>query len=36
MNAGAKLLSLHDSRYPQCLREIYDPPLLLFAIGNWS
>ena len=34
LDAGAAVLSLHDSRYPQCLREIYDPPLVLFAIGN--
>ena len=34
MNAGAQLISIHDGRYPQRLREIFDPPLLLFAIGR--
>ncbi len=34
MNAGAQLISMHDERYPQRLREIFDPPLLLFAIGR--
>jgi DNA processing protein len=34
MNAGAQLISIHDSRYPPRLREIFDPPLILFAIGN--
>jgi DNA processing protein len=34
MNAGAQLVSIHDKRYPQRLREIFDPPLLLFAIGR--
>jgi DNA processing protein len=34
MNAGAQLISIHDARYPQRLREIFDPPLLLFAIGR--
>jgi len=33
-NAGAQLISLHDRRYPQHLREIFDPPLVLFALGN--
>ncbi len=31
---GAQLLTLHDAHYPQQLREIFDPPLLLFALGN--
>ncbi len=34
MSAGAHLISIHDSRYPQRLREIFDPPLVLFAIGR--
>jgi len=34
MKAGAELISLHDRRYPARLREIFDPPLVLFAIGR--
>ncbi len=34
LNHGAQLISIHDARYPQRLREIFDPPLLLFALGN--
>jgi DNA processing protein len=34
LNAGATVLSLNDSRYPACLREIFDPPLVLFATGK--
>jgi len=34
MAAGAQLISIHDGRYPERLREIFDPPLLLFAIGR--
>jgi DNA processing protein len=34
MKAGATLISLHDRRYPARLREIFDPPLVLFAIGR--
>ena len=34
MKAGAELISLHDRRYPVRLREIFDPPLVLFAIGR--
>ncbi|MGI8959224.1 MAG: DNA-processing protein DprA [Bryobacteraceae bacterium] len=34
MNFGAQLISIHDGLYPQRLREIFDPPLLLFAIGR--
>ncbi len=30
------LLTLHDPNYPQLLREIYDPPLLLFIQGDYS
>jgi DNA processing protein len=34
LNVGAQLISIHDARYPRLLREIFDPPLMLFAIGN--
>jgi DNA processing protein len=32
--AGAELITIHDLRYPQRLRDIFDPPLLLFALGR--
>jgi DNA processing protein len=32
--AGAQMISIHDARYPTRLREIFDPPILLFAIGR--
>jgi len=32
--AGATLVALSDPRYPAALREIYDPPILLFARGR--
>ncbi len=32
--AGAVLITLGDPRYPQPLREIFDPPILLFARGR--
>ena len=34
MAVGAQVISIHDGRYPQRLREIFDPPLLLFALGR--
>jgi DNA processing protein len=34
LDVGAQLITIHDSFYPQRLREIFDPPLLLFAIGR--
>ncbi len=34
MTAGAELITIHDPRYPKRLREIFDPPLLLFALGR--
>ncbi len=34
LNFGAQLITYHDPRYPQHLREIFDPPLLLFSLGN--
>lgn len=32
--AGAALISINDSRYPPRLKEIFDPPPLLFARGR--
>ena len=32
--AGAWLVTIGDPRYPQLLREIFDPPVLLFARGR--
>lgn len=34
MACGAQLLTINDPLYPQRLREIFDTPLLLFAIGD--
>lgn len=34
LNAGAALISYQDEHYPQRLREIFDPPLMLFAKGR--
>lgn len=34
LDSGAELISIQDTRYPAPLREIFDPPLVLFAIGN--
>ena len=34
LDAGAELISIQDPRYPAQLREIFDPPLVLFAIGK--
>ena len=34
VQAGAMLLSIHDSAYPPALREIFDPPAVLFAKGR--
>jgi DNA processing protein len=34
LELGVQLITLHDAAYPQRLREIFDPPLLLFAIGR--
>ena len=34
MNAGVRLITIHDEHYPQRLREIFDPPLLLFTLGR--
>ena len=32
--AGVKILSFHDEKYPKRLREIPDPPAVLFVKGN--
>lgn len=32
--AGAELIALPDSRYPEALRKIFDPPPVLFAKGR--
>ena len=32
--AGAELVTMGDPRYPQRLREIFDPPIALFARGR--
>ena len=32
--AGITLISIHDSRYPPRLREIFDPPIVLYARGD--
>ncbi len=34
LEAGAMLLPIQDPRYPQRLREIFDPPVVLFARGR--
>ena len=34
LEAGAELISIHDARYPAQLRQIFDPPLVLFVIGK--
>jgi DNA processing protein len=33
-SAGAVAISINDARYPELLREIFDPPILLFAKGR--
>jgi len=33
-DSGALLIALSDPRYPPALREIFDPPILLFARGR--
>jgi len=32
--AGVEIIPLHDPRYPAHLKEIYDPPILLYARGR--
>ncbi|MFX3618449.1 MAG: DNA-processing protein DprA [Sporolactobacillus sp.] len=31
---GIQIIALHHKNYPRLLREIYDPPFLLYACGN--
>jgi len=31
---GAAILTIRDAAYPALLKEIFDPPLLLYALGN--
>lgn len=31
---GAEVVTLADARYPALLREIYDPPIVLYALGR--
>jgi len=35
-SSGAQLLCYSDNNYPQCLKEIADPPLVLFCKGDIS
>jgi DNA processing protein len=32
--AGAEVVTFHDPRYPEPLKEIYDPPILLYTRGR--
>lgn len=34
LDTGAVTVTINDPRYPALLREIYDPPVLLFARGR--
>ncbi|HEY7304330.1 MAG TPA: DNA-processing protein DprA [Bryobacteraceae bacterium] len=34
LDAGAQLITIQDPCYPQQLREIFDPPLVLYALGR--
>lgn len=34
LNSGAELITLNDARYPPRLRDIFDPPIVLFAKGR--
>jgi DNA processing protein len=31
---GGQILTLHDARYPALLKEIYDPPIVIYAKGD--
>ena len=31
---GVSVVCLHDSSYPAPLKQIYDPPLILYVFGN--
>ena len=35
VRAGIQIVSLDDPEYPPELRQIYDPPLLLYVVGMW-
>src|SRR5215210_4337033 len=32
---GGEALTLADERYPELLRETYDPPIVLYALGDF-
>src|SRR3954447_203172 len=34
LKSGVRLITIHDEHYPQRLREIFDPPLILFTLGR--
>ena len=34
IDAGAVVITIGDARYPELLRQIFDPPILLFARGD--
>jgi DNA processing protein len=34
--AGASVVCLDDSSYPAQLKQIYDPPLILYVRGRWT
>lgn len=36
IRVGAELISIQDSRYPPQLRQIFDPPIVLFAKGRFE
>lgn len=33
---GARILTLHDPEYPALLKEIHDPPTVLYVLGSFS
>jgi len=33
---NAKLISIWDKEYPSLLKKIYDPPLIIYTLGNFS
>jgi len=35
-DAGVKVITLFDKEYPECLKTIYDPPILLYAKGDFE
>ncbi len=34
LDSGVSLISIGDARYPRLLREVFDPPVVLFTRGN--